>query len=505
MGPRLVRHAEFDAELRQRSLDGEFFTEPSESAKYVEPSVSFVDVALIPDISRPLESIEVPRNEPDPPETVEPVLNFPIPARFLQWSVSSKWLNRLTILNVSAIVIVLFLIFLSDVRTATAPEKGRLLDFHEVRWQSEPTWDASGLRLLSDRLTTLSGQVAVKLENGIDVLLDGAADLQILSAGQIACHRGRLSLDVPPQPEPFRVRLPQYTILVLGTSFDIRVDAAGSTIHLKRGRVAIEGLPSSPFYLEAGGALTVSPAMEVKSFAASPEAMPAFSTMEDKTRSRLDAWKRQSQRFRDDPATVVFMGFERSSMKRELTGRLHWTQGPFPGKWALRFPMPQDDLFLPLNRDYPTATVMAWIRRDSTDETRKAFFYSDSIRWEFAGGGLRWQPKGGKACAPMPVPGDRVECWNHVAVVVDGSGGTVRHYLNGKEVFAEPWTTKSISGTDARLGGGVAAAEFLFAVPREHDRDGGSRERKADKIDACVPDFRGFRPADACPSRGPGR
>ncbi len=288
--------------------------------------------------------------------------------------------------------------------------------------------------------------------------------MQILSDRHVACDTGKFFLDVPPQPEPFRVRLPQFSVKVVGTSFILDAASSESTIYLSRGRVVLEDFSGGPLTLDAGQAVTVTASGEIRNFSPDVEPPPSFDHLARETLDRTETRNQYLSRLKQDSATVIHLNFERTSTQKNMKGKLNWILGRTLGKWSLRFPHPDDDLFLPIRGEFRQATILAWIRRDSLKENRNALLYNDRIRWCFSNdGGLRFQESGLPLRKPMPIPGELADQWIFVAVVVDTNDGTIRYYLNGKEILSDSHDRLPLSCDGVRIGGCVCFDEFLFS------------------------------------------
>jgi hypothetical protein len=71
-----------------------------------------------------------------------------------------------------------------------------------------------------------SGIAQIEFYQGARVLIEGPAELQLVSSGEATCTRGKLSANVPPQAKGFRINTPKGTIVDLGTEFGLDVSDA---------------------------------------------------------------------------------------------------------------------------------------------------------------------------------------------------------------------------------------------------------------------------------------
>jgi len=99
--------------------------------------------------------------------------------------------------------------------------------------------------------------------NGVQAVIEGPADLEILSAEESFCHQGRIHAIVPPQADCFRVRTSQGELIDFGTEFGLNVSPEGAAVHVFDGEVAFQpGDDKVPTRLGMGRAALIGPALD---------------------------------------------------------------------------------------------------------------------------------------------------------------------------------------------------------------------------------------------------
>ena len=84
-----------------------------------------------------------------------------------------------------------------------------------LEWESAAI--TPGTPLLPGLLKLKSGIAQIEFYQGARVVIEGPAELQLISSGEATCTRGKLSANVPPQAKGFRINTPKGTIVDLGT------------------------------------------------------------------------------------------------------------------------------------------------------------------------------------------------------------------------------------------------------------------------------------------------
>lgn len=90
-----------------------------------------------------------------------------------------------------------------------------------------------GSVLAKGRFRIRSGRILLSLFTGVEVVVEGPADFELVSFEQVRCHRGKLRARIPKGSEGFLVSGPGALVVDLGTEFGLNVESAGRS----RGKV----------------------------------------------------------------------------------------------------------------------------------------------------------------------------------------------------------------------------------------------------------------------------
>ena len=121
----------------------------------------------------------------------------------------------------------------SPTPTAAAPEESTstavavLTSAVDVRWSVNATARRVGEALEPGWLKLDAGIARIEFFSGARIMIEGPAELRLISPAEAFCASGRLSADVPPQAQGFRIGTPQASVVDLGTSFGISVGSGG--------------------------------------------------------------------------------------------------------------------------------------------------------------------------------------------------------------------------------------------------------------------------------------
>jgi hypothetical protein len=364
-----------------------------------------------------------------------------------------------------------------DVTTAAAdrPEPtddsvAVLLQAPEARWDETGLPTRPGAPLRPGRLRLKAGSAHVQFYSGATVLLDGPADLRLISANEAYRAEGKLRATVPPQAQGFTIGSPKLDLVDRGTEFGLRVDGGGRTeVHVFRGKVDLYGAgadrgAAARQELTTGQGLRLDGPGAGTPIVADPAAFPTARKVEaralDEARRRHEAWLAASERLRRDPRLLVYYTFQTDqpwgrTLPDRVLGRqeprdgaiigCEWVRGRWPGKQALEFKRPGDRVRVNVPGEYASLTFLAWLRIDGLE--RKFIGLLTTDRW--GDGRAHWQllEDGGLSLTALRRPGEHDQFqtrpllgpaylgqWTHLAAVYDHRAGRATHYVNGRAV-----------------------------------------------------------------------
>lgn len=334
-----------------------------------------------------------------------------------------------------------------------------------ARWSETERPPRLGAPLEPGRLLLESGLAQIVFYNGARVVIEGPAELQLVSSSEAVCTRGTLIGEVPPPAKGFRIVSPRMDVTDLGTSFGLKVDGDRSELHVFEGRVGFRADPTAGRQDLAGGEGAVvdgnGPPRRI------PAVRSEFSGLFDlQAKSvaaearRYDRWRDTVRDLREDPSLWVHLDFEQEaapSWRLRNSGSLRvempdatvvgceWREGRWATKPALDFLSVSDRVRLNVPGELESVTLAAWVRIHGLDRQINSIFMSDG----FAPGTLHWVIRhdgvlgltvigangGHQILASPPVMTvDQFGIWTHIAVVLDGPARQVVHYVNGRAV-----------------------------------------------------------------------
>jgi hypothetical protein len=349
----------------------------------------------------------------------------------------------------------------------------------DARWGGSLAPPQVGSALEPGWLRIESGLAQVVFYSGARVVLEGPAELQLISPTEAVCHAGRLLAEVPPLARGFRVKTAQLNVVDLGTAFGIDATDGRTEVHVFTGKVEFSAGTAAKQSLEQGRAAVV-PASGPPQFLAAnaAEFTPLFELQKRSLAAeaiRYDQWRVASARLDQDPSLVVHLNFEnlgdsdwtlrnvaeknRSVPEAAIVG-CQRTEGRWPEKQALEFQSINDRARLAVPGDFDSLTLAAWVRIKGLDRPFNSLFMCDGfepgeIHWLIRNDGVLGLtvigPGSGNfqiLASPPVLTLEKFGMWTHLAVVLDGKARQVVHYVNGYPVARQRLTL----GPPYRLG-----------------------------------------------------
>ncbi len=110
-----------------------------------------------------------------------------------------------------------------------------------ARWDEAHRPLEEGVSLGRQKLALEAGFASILFANRAEVVLEGPAELEIISGREAVLHRGNASVHAPPEAVGFVLRGPETRVIDLGTRFGMKVGAGGATeVHVLEGLVRAE-------------------------------------------------------------------------------------------------------------------------------------------------------------------------------------------------------------------------------------------------------------------------
>lgn len=133
-------------------------------------------------------------------------------------------------------------VFLGLGRKADSPDQpavATLLLSEGCRWKGNDGSLLEGQRLHVGPLRLLEGSAVLRFSGGAEMILQGDAEVDLISAASVKIHRGEAVIRAEDGAEGFTVITPEGNLVDLGTEFAVKVDERGSTeLHVHEGEVA---------------------------------------------------------------------------------------------------------------------------------------------------------------------------------------------------------------------------------------------------------------------------
>jgi len=316
-----------------------------------------------------------------------------------------------------------------------------------------------------------SGAVQIEFTRGARVVLEGPAEMQLLTDNQAFLRSGRLRAQVPDAAHGFTVKSSEFTVVDHGTEFGCDVPLIGAAqVHVFNGLVALHRSQVAERQLRKDQAVQIEKG-SVKDIPARREQFLSDEELarreQASVRGRLAAWRSTSRFFSNHPSSLLHLDFEGDpGWSRSIPNRA-WravpeapasmvgcqsADGRWLGKGAVQFSRADDRLRLNLTGGYQSMSLVAWVRVDSLPDRPQSLVMADGLgtgdvqwylsRWGELGFGVHigknGDPTGWRYHHSIPlITEEMLGTWLCVASIYDGTTDTVTHYLNGETIGSE--------------------------------------------------------------------
>lgn len=345
----------------------------------------------------------------------------------------------------------------------------------EVRWNERSEYHPkSGEMVSPGRLCFDSGLLVVEFFSGALMIVEGPADVKILSNNRAFCAQGKIKADVPRQAIGFRIDAPRTNVVDLGTTFEMNVDAVETRVSVLDGKVELHDLSSGVELLEEGHAVAVDEGGNVRKFdhgqgifQKSDLTPLTLDLLQEKERiSQSNLFREQGERLDRDASLLVRFDFDHKNLNGRMvanTARLGRERIPngvmvncrlSDGRWqersAIEFRQIADRFRFELPGEFKAMTFATWIRIDGLDRMFNSIFTTDG----FSPGEIHWHllwkydmelgvfndPNWKSHPVNTPqyiIEPEMIGRWIHLAATIDIEAGRAVMYLNGKRIHDE--------------------------------------------------------------------
>ncbi len=378
----------------------------------------------------------------------------------------------------------------SRVTEATSSGIAMVTRLVDATWQDDTAAAEVGTALTPGPLRLKSGLAQIEFFCGATVVLEGPAEIELVSATEAKFHQGRLRAQVPPAARGFQIGVDDMKVVDLGTEFGLAVSASGADVQVFDGEVELHQPLSATQLIKAGEAFNKGDA-KVRLAKSTPDQFVDLAKLDtqanDQTTQRYQRWLRYSKKLRSDPRLIAYYalddthrwnrkllnkataaessdrneanvqgdGVSHQSVASELDGAIvgaHRVAGRWPMKDALEFKQPGDRVRVNIPGEFRSLTFAAWVKIDSLDRWYNSLFLTDN----YQSGEPHWQildtgqlffsvrptdsdkgPEHKKVLSPPFWNPTLSGKWLHLATTYDVDAKQTTHYLNGKPIHQE--------------------------------------------------------------------
>ena len=342
---------------------------------------------------------------------------------------------------------------------------------------ADASWSSSmrlgpGARLSPGRFVLESGAVQLEFLNGANLVVEGPADIELLSVTSVYCRRGKLRARVPLQAHGFTIETPTHRAIDLGTEFAVDVNDEKSTeVHVLEGEVKLQGkalaASDGERHLLLGDAFSGDGDGQGEPIEADAQrfidAERLIQLSEKDSQLRYANWRDYSRKLAANPDVISYFNFEdhpRSQRLLRQDGPLvgdfagaivgcRWTEGRWPMKHALEFKGIDDRVKVEIPGEYNSISLACWVRIDGFDRFLSSLLLTEGhdvgeVHWQFTDTGKLllgvkadndWSQDYFSGVVLRPIDVGR---WVHLTCVYNQEVETVAHYVDGQRVSTEP-------------------------------------------------------------------
>jgi hypothetical protein len=312
-----------------------------------------------------------------------------------------------------------------------------------------------------------SGMAQIVFYSGARVVIEGPAELRLVSPSEAVCRSGRLLAEVPEPARGFRLETDQLNLVDLGTAFGVHATHGRTEVHVFQGSVELFADPGPGHALSETQAAVVQGTAPPRLMAANPTAFTSMFEFQRRSLAseafRYEQWQFACAQLNDDPSLLVHWDLQNlsstdwtlrntaannpsgSGLDGVIVGCAR-TEGRWREKQALEFQSVNDRVRLAVPGEFDSLTLSVWICVLGLDRQFNSLFMCDG----FAPGTIHWLIRhdgvlgvtvfgdGPGRFQIMPSPPvvtlHQLGRWHHFAVVLDRHTRRVIHYFNGSPV-----------------------------------------------------------------------
>jgi hypothetical protein len=348
---------------------------------------------------------------------------------------------------------------------ATSSAVAMLTRAVDARWGGKSAPLRVGSALGPGWLRLESGLAQVVFYSGARLVIEGPAELRLVSPHEAICPIGRLLAEVPEPARGFRLGTDHVNVVDLGTSFAIDASHGRTEVHVFKGKVELLPGTRAKQSLSESEAAVVQGNAPPRLMAASAAAFTSMFEFQQRSLAseafRYEQWQFANAHINQDPSLVVHLDFEnlnstdwtlrnaaeknRSVRDATIVGCVR-AEGRWREKQALELQSVNDRVRMAVPGAFDALTLSAWVCVKGLDRKFNSLFMCDgfepgTIHWLIRNDGVLGLtvvgPGPGKfqiLASPPVLTLDELGMWLHLAAVLDGRSRQVVHYVNGDPV-----------------------------------------------------------------------
>ncbi|HVY68690.1 MAG TPA: LamG-like jellyroll fold domain-containing protein [Verrucomicrobiae bacterium] len=308
-----------------------------------------------------------------------------------------------------------------------------------------------------------AGLAEIIFYSGARLVVEGPAEVRLISQNHAFCHRGKMVAEVPSQALGFQIDTPHALFSAAGASYGLDASDRVTEAHVFKGQIKVDnGVETRGQMLAEGFGALIRKAEALRPITAQWGAFASLFDVEERSAAacarRHDQWRKSGKRLDGDPSLLLHFDFEdagqpvwrlansgkpEDDMPDATVVGCQWGKGRWPRKQALEYQSVNDRVRVSVPGEFHALTLAAWVCVKGLDRKINSLFMSDgfepgTIHWLIRRDGVLGmtvigQEKGDHqivASAPM-ITLEKFGTWLHLAVVLDANTQRVIHYLNG--------------------------------------------------------------------------
>ena len=363
---------------------------------------------------------------------------------------------------------------------AGVPTEQKASGFAVLAGQADAVWAnetslADGALLPAGTLSLASGVAQIELFSGVTVIVEGAAEFEILSPMEMSVKRGKVRARVPEPAHGFRIHTAEGEVVDLGTEFALNISDHESEVHVLDGEVEWHPHSEAMRRMEKGEALRWGAGGKGADLTADAANFIGITEMREKLaatrKARRDEWQLFSDNLRRDPRLVAYYQMRSTDTRRLPNQAVSDTSMLSEGaivaaaraedRWgmtngALDFSPAGSRVRVNVPGEFRSITLLSWVKINSLDRWYNSLFLTDGARlnqphWQIMDDGRLffsvkkregWDPKNRLKdkhhfmSPPFWNPSLSGQ-WLMIATTYDVDARKVTHYLNGQVLSLE--------------------------------------------------------------------